>query len=307
MQFTVRAPASSANLGPGFDAIGIALDLWNSVTIDTNGESGEITSSGTESTLLEGRENLTIKAMKTLAREYGRPLPQFSLHAETEVPIARGLGSSASALAVGLVAANHLLNLQLGIDDLFAHAWRIEGHGDNVGAALYGGAVLAVPGMPYAKALLSQGDLGFTVVVFIPEVTGATWAARAALPNDVPHADAAFNVATASGLAVGLLTGDLKLIAASMNDRLHEPYRARLFSHLNDMKTVAREYGAIGACLSGAGPTVLAFVPFDAVDAVVGAMQATAIRLGVPGRVTHLAPTLEGATIVHAFVETGVV
>ncbi len=304
MQFTVRAPASSANLGPGFDAIGIALDLWNSMTIDTNGESGEITSSGTESALLEGRENLTIKAMKTLAREYGRPLPQFSLYAETEVPIARGLGSSASALAVGLVAANHLLNLQLGIDDLFAHAWRIEGHGDNVGAALYGGAVLAVPGMPYAKALLSRGDLGFTVVVFIPEVTGATWAARAALPNDVPHADAAFNVATASGLAVGLLTGDLKLIAASMNDRLHEPYRARLFSHLNDMKMVAREYGAIGACLSGAGPSILAFVPFDAVDAVVSAMRATAIRLGVPGRVIHLSPSFEGATLVPDLVHT---
>jgi homoserine kinase len=304
MQFTVRAPASSANLGPGFDAMGIALDLWNSVTIDTNGEAGEITSSGTESALLEGRENLTIKAMKTLAREYGRPLPQFSLHAETEVPIARGLGSSASALAVGLVAANHLLNLQLGIDDLFAHAWRIEGHGDNVGAALYGGAVLAVPGMPYAKALLSRGDLGFTVVVFIPEVTGATWAARAALPNDVPHADAAFNVATASGLAVGLLTGDIKLIAASMNDRLHEPYRARLFSHLDDMKTVAREYGAIGACLSGAGPTVLAFVPFNAVDAVVSAMRVTAIRLSVPGRVVHLSPSFEGATLVPDLVHT---
>ena len=306
MQFTVKAPASSANLGPGFDAIGIALDLWNSVTIDTEGVAGEITSSGCEAALLEGRENLTIKAMKTLARDRGRRLPAFSLHAETNIPIARGLGSSAAALVAGLVAADHLLDLNLGIEEIFAHAWRIEGHGDNVGAALYGGAILAVPGVSYATPLLPKRDLGYTAVVFIPKVTGATWAARAALPNEVPHADAAFNVATASGLAVGLLTGDTKLIAAGMNDRLHEPYRARLFSHLDAMKTVARAHGAIGACLSGAGPTVLALVPLDRVDAVVNAMRATASELAVPGRVTELAPTRQGTAIIHELAEIDV-
>lgn len=306
MQFTVKAPASSANLGPGFDAIGIALDLWNTVTIDTEGVDGEITSSGAEAALLEGRENLTIKAMKTLARDQGRRLPSFSLHAETNIPIARGLGSSAAALVAGLVAADHLLDLNLGIEEIFAHAWRIEGHGDNVGAALYGGAILAVPSVPYATPLLPERDLGYTAVVFIPEATGATWAARAALPNDVPHADAAFNVATASGLAVGLLTGDTTLIAAGMNDRLHEPYRARLFSHLDAMKTVAREHGAIGACLSGAGPTVLALVPLGRVDAVIRAMRATASELGVPGRVTELAPTAAGATIVPAAISLAI-
>ncbi len=304
MQFTVKAPASSANLGPGFDAIGIALDLWNSVTIDTEGVDGEITSSGCEAALLEGRENLTIKAMKTLARDQGRRLPAFSLHAETTIPIARGLGSSAAALVAGLIAADHLLELNLRIEEIFAHAWRIEGHGDNVGAALYGGAILAVPGVPYATPLLPKRELGYTAVVFIPEVTGATWAARAALPNDVPHADAAFNVATASGLAVGLLTGDMNLIAAGMNDRLHEPYRARLFSHLDAMKTVALAHGAIGACLSGAGPTVLALVPLDRVDDVVSGMGVTASELAVPGRVTELAPTSVGATVVPELVET---
>ncbi|MGI8483052.1 MAG: homoserine kinase [Thermomicrobiales bacterium] len=306
MQFTVKAPASSANLGPGFDAIGIALDLWNSVTIDTEGIAGEITSSGCEAALLEGRENLTIKAMKTLARDQGKRLPSFSLHAETNIPIARGLGSSAAALVAGLIAADHLLELNLGIEEIFAHAWRIEGHGDNVGAALYGGAILAVPGVPYATPLLPQRDLGYTAVVFIPEATGATWVARAALPNEVPHADAAFNVATASGLAVGLLTGNTKLIAAGMNDRLHEPYRARLFSHLDAMKAVAREHGAIGACLSGAGPTVLAFVPLDRVDAVVNAMRATASELAVPGRVTELAPTSAGATILSGAISLSI-
>jgi len=297
MRFTVKAPASSANLGPGFDAIGLALDLWNSVTIDTDGIAGEVTNSGSEAALLEGRENLTVKAMKTLAREAGVKLPPFALHAETEIPIARGLGSSASALVAGLVAANHLLDLGLDREALFARAWRIEGHGDNVGAALYGGAVLAVPSVPYATPLWQREELGFTAVVFIPEVTGATWAARAALPADVPHADAALNVATASGLVAGFLTGDTKLIAAGMNDRLHEPYRARLFSHLGAMKAAALEQGAIGACLSGAGPTILAFVPHACVDEVACAMRETAAELAVPGRVMPLAPTLQGVTL----------
>ncbi|MGB3306312.1 MAG: homoserine kinase [Thermomicrobiales bacterium] len=297
MRFTVKAPASSANLGPGFDAIGLALDLWNSVTIDTDGIAGEVTNSGSEAALLEGRENLTVKAMKTLAREAGVTLPPFALHAETEIPIARGLGSSASALVAGLVAANHLLDLGLDREALFARAWRIEGHGDNVGAALYGGAVLAVPSVPYATPLWQREELGFTAVVFIPEVTGATWAARAALPADVPHVDAALNVATASGLVAGFLTGDTKLIAAGMNDRLHEPYRARLFSHLGAMKAAAVEQGAIGACLSGAGPTILAFVPHAYVEDVACAMRETAAELAVPGRVMPLAPTRQGATL----------
>jgi len=297
MQFSVKAPASSANLGPGFDAIGIALDLWNTVTIDTDGPAGEVTNSGSEGALLEGRENLTIKAMKTLAREFGKPLPDFALHAETEIPIARGLGSSAAALVAGLVAANHLLDLNLSQEEIFARVWRIEGHGDNVGAALYGGAILAVPGVPYATRLWAGEDRGYTSVVFIPEETGATWAARAALPTELPHADAAFNVATASGLAVGLLTGDATLIGASMNDKLHEPYRARLFTHLTALKAAAKEAGAIGACLSGAGPTVLALVAPERVDAVLAAMESAAATCGTSGRALHLPPTAQGATL----------
>ena len=297
MRFSVKAPASSANLGPGFDAIGLALDLWNTVTVDTDGPAGKVTSSGSESKLLEGAQNLTVKAMKTLAREYGKTLPGFSLHAETEVPIARGLGSSAAALVAGLVAANHLLDLGLSQEDLFQLAWRIEGHGDNVGAALYGGAILAVPRVLHATRLWSGEDRPYTAVVFIPEATGATWAARAALPHEVPHADAAHNVATAAGLAVGLLAGDMELIGAGMHDRLHEPYRARLFTHLDAVKDAAREAGAIGACLSGAGPTVLSLVARERVTAVIAAVEAVVREAGVPGRVLELAPTAEGTTL----------
>jgi len=298
MRFTVKAPASSANLGPGFDAIGLALDLWNTVKIDTDGPAGEVVNEGSEAAMLAGHDNLTIQAMEMLAWDQKRDLPPFSIVARTEIPVSRGLGSSAAALVAGLVAADALLDLNLTQDQLFKYAWRMEGHGDNVGAALYGGAVLAVPGVNHPTFLWKGEDLGLTAVVFIPEATGATWAARAALPNDIPHADAALNVATAAGLAIGLKTADHELIAAGMRDMLHEPYRARLFPHLDAMKATARDHGAVGAALSGAGPTVLALVPPERASDVAAAFERTAARLVVPGRVAHLAPVAEGAQIV---------
>ncbi|MBA2776903.1 MAG: homoserine kinase [Chloroflexia bacterium] len=297
MRFTVKAPASSANLGPGFDAIGIALDLWNTVTIDTEGPAGQVTNTGPEAALLEGVDNLTIAAMEMLTRDVKRDLPPFSIVADTHIPVARGLGSSAAALVAGLVAANRLLDLGLTTDQLFKYAWRMEGHGDNVGAALYGGVVLAVPSVNHATLLWQGEELGLTTVVFVPEATGATWAARAALPNDIPHADAVLNVATAAGLAIGLKTADHELIAAGMRDMLHEPYRARLFPHLDALKATARDHGAIGAALSGAGPSVLALVPPDRADDVAEAFATAAMRLVVPGRVAHLAPVAEGVQV----------
>src|SRR5579884_1621018 len=216
MRFTVRAPASSANLGPGFDTLALALDLWNEVVVDTDGIPGSVAVEGRDAELLAGRENLTQTAMRTLADAHGRELPPFALTLRNAVPVARGLGSSAAALVAGLLAADRLLELDLTPDEIFAHAWRMEGHGDNVGAAIYGGAIMAVPKVAAATRLCAGDDLGLVAVVFIPEATGATWAARAALPGTIPHPDAAFNVATAAGLAVGLLTGNRALIAAGM-------------------------------------------------------------------------------------------
>ena len=136
MRFTVRTPASSANLGPGFAALGLALGLWNEATIDPSGEPGLVELRGTEAGLLDGRENLALTAMKRLAQETGRTLPLFSLVVRTDVPVARGLGSSAAALVAGLVAADRLLETSLPVSELYSLAWQMEGHGDNVGAAL---------------------------------------------------------------------------------------------------------------------------------------------------------------------------
>jgi len=298
MRFTVRTPASSANLGPGFDALGLALGLWNEAVVDTTSTDEQVHLVGMEASLLDGRENLTLTAMRRLADETGRTLPPFSLAVRTEVPVARGLGSSAAAIVAGLVAANYVLGTMVPVADLFSFAWQMEGHGDNVGAALFGGAVLAVPQVPEPIQLLTHKHLDLCAVVFIPEVTGLTRAARAALPPTVPHADAAFNVATTSGLVLGLHTGNPKLIAAGMHDRLHEPYRARLFPHLETMTAAARSAGAIGACLSGAGPSVLALVESDYVTPVSAALDEVARRSGLSGHVRRLAVAHSGAEII---------
>ena len=297
MRFTIKAPATSANLGPGFDTLGLALDIWNEATIDTDGPAGHVVNEGMEAPLLEGRENLTLSAMRMLAHDHQRELPGFAIRTETNIPVSRGLGSSAAALVIGLAAANLLLELDLSDDDVFDRAARIEGHGDNVGAAIFGGAVMAVPSIQGVTKLTDTARLGLTTVLFIPDATGATHAARAALPATVPHADATANVGAVAALALGFKLHDPALIAAGMHDRLHEPYRAALFPHLVPLQEVARTAGAIGAVLSGAGPTVLALVQPDLAGNVSIAMNRAALDLKVPGRVREIAPSPKGLHI----------
>jgi homoserine kinase len=298
-RFRVRAPASSANLGPGFDALGLALDLWNELEIETAVAETTVVNAGADASLLADRENLSLTAMRTLAALHHRELPPVALTVRAEVPVARGLGSSAAAIVAGVLAANELLGLSCSTAELFAVAAQMEGHGDNIGAAIYGGAILAIPGLFNAVRLTDGSSLGLVPVLFIPELTGATWAARAALPQLIPHADATFNVGAAAGLAVGLLTGNRAAIAAGMHDKLHEPYRNRLFPHLLPMTEAARNANAVGACLSGAGPSILALVDPDHTEAVAAAYEHVAQQLQVPGRTTVLDIAASGATIIR--------
>ncbi len=297
MRFSVKAPATSANLGPGFDTVGLAVDIWNSATVETDSGSDSVVNTGTEAPLLHGRENLTLSAMRMLAHDFRKELPPVSIVADTLIPVSRGLGSSAAALTMGLVAANLLLDLGLDDDDLFERAWSIEGHGDNVGAAIYGGAVMAVPSVRGITRLCDTTELGLTCILFIPDMTGATHAARAALPATVPHQDATANVQAVSALTVGLVRHDHTLISAGMQDKLHEPYRAPLFPHLTPLQEVARTAGAVGAVLSGAGPTVLTLVQPDLAENVSTAMERAARDVDTPGRVIEVALSSVGYSV----------
>jgi homoserine kinase len=299
MHIRVRAPASSANLGPGFDALGLALDLWNEIEVETGGKQIEVLYTGPDAESMAGHENYSVRAMHLLATDHGKTLPPFRLTATIDVPVARGLGSSAAAIIAGLVAGNHLLGLGLGNDSLFQAASHIEGHGDNVGATLHGGAILSVPALGRAVKLTDGSNLGLEAVVFIPEVTGATWVARAELPQHVALADAAFNVGAASGISVGLVTGDREAIAAGMHDKLHEPPRSRLYPHLIPMTEVARTAGALGACLSGAGPAILALADPDLTGAVAKAMEEAGRDVGVSGACSMLKISPTGASVIH--------
>ena len=301
MTLIVRAPASSANLGPGFDALGLALDLWNTLDIEVrDGVDGDdivvqYRGAGSDAAGIGGHEDFSVTAMRRLARQYGRSLPGMTITATVEIPVARGLGSSAAAIVAGLVAGNELLNLGLTSDQLFQVGAYMEGHGDNIGAALRGGAILSMPGLARPIPLTDGRDLGLVAVVFIPDVTGPTWVARAELPQSVTLADAAFNLGAASGLVAGLITGDHAAIAAGMHDRLHEPPRSRLYPHLLPMTEAARAAGAVGACLSGAGPAILALAEEDRTDAIRQAWQRLAHDLATPGECRVLAVAAEGA------------
>ena len=309
MTLTVRAPASSANLGPGFDALGLALDLWNTIDIDVCADRDDVTvhyrGAGSQGGGIGGHEDLSVTAMRRLASQHGRTLPGMAITATVEIPVARGLGSSASAIVAGLVSANELLDLALTRDQLFQVGAYMEGHGDNIGAALRGGAILSMPGLTRPIPLTDGPSLGLVAVLFVPDVTGPTWVARAELPQTVTLADAAFNLGAAGGLVAGLMTGDHAAIAAGMHDRLHEPPRSRLYPHLLPMTEAARSAGAVGACLSGAGPSILALTEEDRTEAICRSWRRLAHDLAIPGECRIIAIASEGAHVAPALVTTG--
>lgn len=250
----VRAPASSANLGPGFDCVGLALGLHTTVRARV-AERPEVV------TTLPGvpldDTNYVYRSARLVADAAGLPLPPLRLEVESEVPLARGLGSSAAALVAGLCAANALLGEPLSRAELLDVAAREEGHPDNVGACLLGGAVIATLAGGRVNAVRAAPPARLGVLVLVPDFELRTERARGVLPDAYSRADAVHALSHAALLAAALLNGDLAALGAAMHDRLHEPYRAPLVPGLADVLANARDHGAVGAALSGAGPTVL--------------------------------------------------
>ena len=263
----VRVPASSANLGPGFDVLAAALTLELELEVS---EAGEFAVE-TEPELPADRTNLCVQAFERL-----RPADGLRFRISSEIPLARGLGSSAAAIVAGLVAADHLFELGLDRDELYAHAVEIEGHPDNVGAALYGGFVLCPrpeDGVPPAPVRFEPPE-GFEAGLVIPAEPVATAEARAALPATVELDDAVANVAAASQLVLGIERSDLGLISRGLADRLHQPARGPLYPRSLELLARAREFGALGATISGAGPSVLLWSFWQDTGAVAEAARA---------------------------------
>ncbi|MBV9607791.1 MAG: homoserine kinase [Solirubrobacterales bacterium] len=252
----VRVPASSANLGPGFDALAAALALHLELEVVETGNFAVHTDLGVP----RGRENLVVRAFERL-----HPADGFEFRIASQIPLSGGLGSSAAAIVAGLLAADHLFELDA---DVLGLAAELEGHLDNVAAALRGGFVVCNG----AVAHRFEPPMGLEAVLVVPDAAVPTHQARAALPDAVPLDDAVFNLAHASMLMLGLATSDWDLIAAGLKDRLHQPQRAHLYPRSADLLDRARRLGALGATISGAGPTVLVWCRFEQTGALVEAL-----------------------------------
>ena len=233
MTIRARAPASTANLGPGFDCVAVALDLWNEVEITEGSDAPP------------DPAHIGIRAFGLVASPEG-----LSFEWTDRIPRARGLGSSAATIALGMVAAAKWTNQQLELEDLLARGGPLEGHSDNLAACLAGGVTLTWDG----KVARLADTLPLTPVAVVPEEKVKTAEARLALPAEIPHADATFNVARAALLGAGIAAGRSDLLAAAFEDRLHQPYRP---SRLLDEIRAELPGGAVGATLSGSGPTVI--------------------------------------------------
>jgi homoserine kinase len=254
----VRVPASSANLGPGFDVLACALGLHVELEVEETGRFGVVT----DLDIARDRRNLAVRAFELL-----HPVDGVEFRIRSDVPLSGGLGTSAAAIVAGLLAADSMYELDA---DLLALAARMEGHPDNVAAALLGGFVLCADG----RAERFDVPTGLEAVVVVPHDPVRTASARAALPAEVPMGDAVFNVAHAGLLVLGLVRGDWDLVARGLADRLHQPRREHLYPRSMDLVRRAPELGALGATISGAGPTVLVWCAYEATGAVAARLQA---------------------------------
>jgi homoserine kinase len=253
----VRAPASSANLGPGFDVLAAALSLHLEVEVRETGSFAV----HTDLDVVRDRRNLVVQAFEAL-----HPADDFEFRIRSKIPLSGGLGSSAAAIVAGLMAADHLFELDA---DVLALASELEGHPDNVGAVLRGGFVIC-NGTGVHRF---EPPLGLEAVLVVPADAVHTERARTALPAAVPLADAAFNVAAAAELVLGLARGDWELVGAGLRDRLHQPYRAALYPRSSELVELAPSLGALGATISGAGPAVLVWCRFEETGAVLEAVS----------------------------------
>jgi homoserine kinase len=300
----VDVPATSANLGAGFDALALALELRDVVELDlVEGDRLEVSVEGEGAdSIARNRRNRFVAALDAgLRSTAGESISGLGLRVRmrNEIPVMRGLGSSAAATISGLLAARELLGGALDQARILALAVELEGHPDNAAAALLGGFV-AVSLVAGRVETVRLDPPAVSVVLFVPEIRMRTREMRLALPNEVPREDAVHNVGRVALGVAGVATGRVEMLRALTADRLHEPYRARLFPALPRLVRAANDAGALGACLSGSGSTVIALVDDEGpTDDVATALETAASEAGLLGRIVRTRPSPRGAAVVE--------
>lgn len=305
MQILVKVPATTANLGPGFDALGLALDLWNEATFSAAADFlVEVSGEGTD-VVPQPRENLILRAAFRLAETTGQTLEPVHVRCLNRIPFGSGLGSSSAATLTGLLGANAWLGSPLAPSVILDLATEIEGHSDNVAPALLGG--LTVSTMDGDRVIarrlpVAAGDgtgertSPLHVTVVVPEFHFATREARAALPKQITLRDGIHNISRAVLVTEAFRTGDLDLLAQSMTDTLHQPYRLPLIPGAQAAMDAAKQAGAAAVALSGAGPSLIAFSR-DHAQRIGQAMQRGFKDADLTARVFHLRISSHGASV----------
>lgn len=291
---TVRAPATTANLGPGFDALGLALDLWNETRFALDGEGIRVEICGEgNNKVLDNNQNLLVRALYRVYERCQRPFPQgLHIYAENRIPWSSGLGSSAAAIVSGLLAANALLGCPLSEGELLCIATELEGHPDNVAPALLGGLTVAsVEGEEVLARKLPWHP--FQITVIFPEFSLPTRKAREVLPRHISLAQTSRHMARAILVTRAFAEGDLDLLTRAMQDELHQPYRLPLIPGAEEAFQVARRLGA-AAALSGAGPSLIVFSQ-ERKPEVEEEIQKAFLRAGLTSRCYHLQIAPHGA------------
>lgn len=299
MRAKVSVPATTANLGPGFDVIGMALDLCNEVEMEEIPHGFVITVEGEGAdVIVRNEQNLVYEAAQHIFRRAGYHPTGLRIHLKNAIPVTRGLGSSSAALVGGLVAANRLCGDPFDTDTLLQIATELEGHPDNVAPALLGGVVVSGKVRDQWRTLRVQPPAELETVVAIPDFLLETQTAREVVPQMISRDDAIFTSSHVGLMVLALMQKDLELFGAVMEDRLHQPYREELIPGMRRVIEKAEKYGAVGAALSGAGPTIIAFT--NGRKRLVGEMMEVAFaEYGIACKVKHLSPRLQGCVVIE--------
>lgn len=296
----VRVPGTTANCGPGFDTIGIACGIYNELELTILEDDRliiEVFGEGSDHIPVDGK-NVVWQAVSYLFQQAGVKIAGAKLRMVNNIPLSRGLGSSAAAIVAGLTAANAASGYHFSKRDIFQMAARLEGHPDNVAPAVFGGVTVSVvTDGGVVETLPFIPVKPFKMVVAVPDFYLATKVARTALPDTVPLTDAVFNVGRSALLVGALCQGRLDLLQVALGDKLHQPYRSKLVPGMEDVFAAAGAAGALGTALSGAGPCLIAFAE-DNCEQIGGAMVAAFAKQAIDARYLILDIDVKGVQVV---------
>src|SRR6266498_3629432 len=299
MKISIKVPATSANLGPGFDSLGLALDLWNESTVEFADDFAVYVEGEGKDRLPQDRNNIVIRAAEKFAESVGKELPPFAAHCINQIPPGSGLGSSAAATLTGLLAANALTESKLTDDEILCLAAELEGHPDNVAPALMGGLVVST--LSERKVIARKLPITpMQITVVLPDFYFPTKEARNSLPKQVDMQDAIHNISRAVLVTEAFRTGDLSLLGEAMTDKLHQPYRLKLIPGAEEAMHAMKSVSAAVA-LSGAGPSLIAFSKMESNvshgDAIGLAAKRAFEQAGLSARIFQLGVSSRGAEI----------